>query len=139
MQAGDSKAGLEAQLTKVVREKDQMQSELVLLRTETSTHKDNVCASSKTPFQSFSDKCLFPFQISFYEDKIKKVHEEMFKYQVENSTLQSQSSSLLAQINQLQVTQADLEGFKRKVSRTNSLSPAGVPSSKIFSPKRDID
>ncbi len=35
--------------------------------------------------------------------------------QVENSTLQSQSTSLLSQINQLQVQQGNLESFKRKV------------------------
>lgn len=54
-------------------------------------------------------------QIGLYEDKMKKLHEEMVNIQVENSTLQSQSSSLLSQINQLQITQGTLETSKRKV------------------------
>ena len=55
------------------------------------------------------------FQIGLYEDKMKKLHEDMVNIQVENSTLQSQSSSLLSQINQLQITQGTLETSKRKV------------------------
>ena len=46
---------------------------------------------------------------------MKKLHEDMVNIQVENSTLQSQSSSLLSQINQLQITQGTLETSKRKV------------------------
>ena len=55
-----------------------------------------------------------------YESKLKKVHEDMVNIQVENSTLQSQSSSLLSQINQLQITLGDLEAFKRKVRERES-------------------
>ena len=122
VQAGDSKAGLEAQLTKVVKEKDQLQTEMLCLRTEAATHEDNVSLKKITFLFCFLHlHFVFLFQIALYKDKMKKVHEDMFKYQVENSTLQSQSSSLLSQINQLQVSQAELEGFKRKVSRLSQM------------------
>ena len=57
---------------------------------------------------------------------MKKVHEDMVNIQVENSTLQSQSSSLLSQINQLQITLGDLEAFKRKVSQFLSQINTGI-------------
>ena len=67
---------------------------------------------------------------------MKKLHEEMVNIQVENSTLQSQSSSLLSQINQLQISQGSLETFKRKASASKwaflLLPPEGVSS---FTPK----
>eukprot|EP00095_Tigriopus_kingsejongensis_P007000 maker-scaffold430_size173499-snap-gene-0.51 protein:Tk07000 transcript:maker-scaffold430_size173499-snap-gene-0.51-mRNA-1 annotation:"PREDICTED: girdin-like" len=91
--AGDSKAGLEAQLTKVIKEKDRSQSELLTLKMEASSNEE---------------------KITLYEGKIKTLHENMVNIQVENSTLQSQSSSLLSQINQLQMSQSSLESAKRK-------------------------
>ncbi len=60
--------------------------------------------------------CAVFFQIALYESKVKKMQAEQVSIQVENSTLQSQSTSLLSQINQLQVTQSNLETFKRKVT-----------------------
>ena len=53
---------------------------------------------------------------------MKKLHEDMVNIQVENSTLQSQSSSLLSQINQLQITQGTLETSKRKVRFFNCIA-----------------
>jgi len=93
IQSGDSKAGLESELAKVVKERNQAQGELINLKMEVEGSKD---------------------RIGLYEDKMKKLHEEMVNIQVENSTLQSQSSSLLSQINQLQITQGTLETSKRK-------------------------
>ena len=67
-------------------------------------------------------RVLHIFQIGLYEEKMKKLHEDMVNIQVENSTLQSQSSSLLSQINQLQITQGTLETSKRKVRFFNCMA-----------------
>ena len=70
-------------------------------------------------------RVLHIFQIGLYEEKMKKLHEDMVNIQVENSTLQSQSSSLLSQINQLQITQGTLETSKRKVRLFNCMARRG--------------
>ena len=70
-------------------------------------------------------RVLHIFQIVLYEEKMKKLHEDMVNIQVENSTLQSQSSSLLSQINQLQITQGTLETSKRKVRLFNCMAGRG--------------
>lgn len=93
IKAGDSQVGLEKQLSKVVKEKDQYRSELLELKMEASTNAE---------------------KIELYDAKVKKLNEDLVNIKVENSTLQSQSTSLLSQINQLQVTQSNLENAKRK-------------------------
>jgi len=93
-QAGDSRAGLESQLSKVVKERDQVQGELLSLQMEAGGRME---------------------KLALFEAKVKKLQAEQVETQVENSTLQAQSSSLLAQINQLQVANQSLEVFKRKV------------------------
>ncbi|XP_059095121.1 girdin-like isoform X2 [Tigriopus californicus] len=93
IKAGDSQVGLEKQLSKVVKEKDQYRSELLELKMESSTNAE---------------------KIELYDAKVKKLNEDLVNIKVENSTLQSQSSSLLSQINHLQLNQNSLESAKRK-------------------------
>ena len=92
--AGDAKTEIEAQLGKVLKERDQLRTEILNIKMEANSNNK---------------------KIDLYENKCKKLQEENVQIQVENSTLQSQSTSLLSQINSLQTANATLETAKRRI------------------------
>merc|ERR1719510_2346775 len=92
--AGDAKSEIEAQLGKVLKERDQLRTEILNIKMEANSNNK---------------------KIDLYENKFKKLQEENVQIQVENSTLQSQSASLLSQINSLQTANATLETAKRRI------------------------
>lgn len=87
----------DAQVSSVVQERDQLRKNLadVTMDLTASTEK-----------------------LKMYEERLKKLHEDSVASRVEHSTLQSQSSSLLSQINTLQTTQAAIEASKRKLEES---------------------
>ena len=53
-------------------------------------------------------------ELKLYKKKLEQLQKNLFDSQVENSTLHSQSTSFLSQINKLQTTQILLEASKKK-------------------------
>jgi chromosome segregation ATPase len=100
VQAGDAKSGIEAQLGNVVKERDQLRTEVLNIKMEANSNNK---------------------KIDLYENKLKQLQEANVQIQVENSTLQSQSTSLLSQINSLQTTNVTLETAKRRLEESEKL------------------
>ena len=63
-------------------------------------------------------------ELKLYKKKFEQLQENLFNTQVENTTLHSQSTSLLSQINQLQNTQTVLEASKKKYEEDEKLRKA---------------
>ena len=63
-------------------------------------------------------------ELKLYKKKFEQLQENLFNTQVENTTLHSQSTSLLSQINQLQNTQTVLEASKKKYEEEEKLRKA---------------
>ena len=83
LKSGGDNLAIEAQLKTVVQERDEIRRELSKVK------MDMIGASE---------------QLDLYKKKLEKVHANVVETEVENSTLQSQSTSLLGQINTLQAT-----------------------------------
>lgn len=84
----------EQQLKTVVRERDVLRADLSKLKVDTASSIE---------------------ELKQYKKKLEKLHESMVDTQGENATLQSQSTSLLRQINQLQTTQSVWETSTKRL------------------------
>ena len=63
-------------------------------------------------------------ELQLYKKKLEQLQKNLFDTQVENSTLHSQSTSLLSQINHLQNTQTILEASKKKFEEEEKVRKA---------------
>ena len=63
-------------------------------------------------------------ELQLYKKKLEQLQKNLFDTQVENSTLHSQSTSLLSQINHLQNTQTLLEASKKKFEEEEKVRKA---------------
>jgi len=93
LKSGGDNNFIEAQLKTVVQERDELRGELSKLKVDTNSLGD---------------------ELKLYKKKLEQLQKNLFDSQVENSTLHSQSTSFLSQINKLQTTQILLEASKRK-------------------------
>ena len=94
IRAGGDNQVMETKLKTVVEERDELRANFAKVKIDTNGLSE---------------------EVKIYKKKLEKLQESLVDKQIENSTLTSQSSSLLAQINQLQNTQAMLEASKKKL------------------------
>ncbi len=94
LKSGGDNQVIEAKLNKVVQERDEQRRDLNKVKME-------MIGASE--------------QLEMYKKKLEKVHANVVETEVANSTLQSQSTSLLGQINALQASNSRLESSKKKL------------------------